>query len=217
MSQENENVDVDFDDMTIQQARKYASIYRISLPKDASKEDIIKMIKAKRQARDMALIVDDNSTGPKPGWARITIHRDPMPGATNNPVYIGANGYNVTVPRGVECDVPIKVVGVLNDSVEERLVQNPNAGPNGADAWEYKKVMCYPFQVIAMNPGPDPRPGFERGKEAAMRPRMKFRELFGRWPSHAELLEAKKEGFLKLDMDDLISPAAENDVKLANA
>lgn len=217
MSQENESVDIDFDDMTIQQARKYASIYRIALPKDATKEDIIKMIKAKRQARDMALIVEDGNTGPKPGWARILIHRDPMPGASNNPVYIGANGYNVTVPRGVECDVPIKVVGVLNDSVEERLVQNPNAAPGGTDSWEYKKVMCYPFQVVAMNPGPDPRPGFERGKEAAMRPRMKFRELFGRWPSHAELLEAKKEGFLKLDMDDLISVAAESDVRLANA
>lgn len=199
MSQEDQaiNEEMSLDDLTIQQARKYASLYRIVVPKDATKEDIIAILKARRNARDMALIVDEGSQGPKPGWARITIHRDGNVGASNNPVYIGANGYNVTVPRGVEVDVPIKVVGVLNDSVEERLVEVVDA--QGQMKWEYKKIMCYPFQVHTMTPGPDPRPGFEKGKAAAMRPREKFREKFGRWPSREELLDAQKHGLIPVD------------------
>lgn len=202
--------------LSIQALRKYAALYRINLPKDANKERIVEIIKAKRNVQDMALIVEEGSTGPAAGWSRIHVHRDPTPGATNNPVFVGANGYNVTIPRGVDVDVPIKVVGVLADAVEHRLVENYQAPLGAPERWEYKKMLSYPFSVVATNPGPDPRPGFERGKASTMGPRIKFRELFGRWPNHTELLEAQKEGLLKVDVKTMISKGAEEDMRLGS-
>lgn len=192
--------DVKLENLTIQALRKYAALYRITLEKTATREQIIAIIKNKRSAVDMAVLVDETSTGPKAGWARINIYRDPIPGATNNPVYVGCNGYNVTIPRGVEVDVPIKVVGVLTDAVEKRLVENYQEPHTSNKRWTWEPVLSYPFSVIATNPGPDPRPGFEKGKAATMRPREKFRELFGKWPSNDELLQAQKEGFIKMNV-----------------
>lgn len=225
MSQENEVELVEhgaedamnLDQLSIQSLRKYAALYRITLPKDATKAGIIEIIKAKRNSQDMAVVVEDTSGRPKPGWTRMHLHRDPMPGAQNNPVFVGANGYNVTIPRGVDVDVPDKVISVLNDAVEYRLVENLNEPINSPNRWEYKPVLSYPFSVLDRNPGPDPRPGFEKGKAATMGPRIKFKELFGRWPSHAELLEAQKEGLLKINMKEMISKSAEEDARLGGS
>lgn len=198
-----QNEEVKIEDMSIQALRKFAALYRITLPKTATKDDILEIINNKRNAQDLAKVVsdEDRNRGPLPGWARINVHADPTPGAANNPVYVNANGYVVTVPRGVDVDVPIKVVGVLNDAVEQRLVENFQEPMTSPNRWEYKKMLSYPFNVIAQTPGPDPRPGFEKGKKATMGPRLKFRELFGRWPqNNAELLDAQKEGFIKLQL-----------------
>lgn len=205
MSQELEVInqeedDVKLEDLSIAALRKYAALYRLTVAKTSTKEDIINIIKQKRNSQDMALIVDEETagSGPKPGWSRIQLHRDPTPGAENHPLYVGCNGYNIAIPRGVDVDVPNKVVGVLNDATEQRLVENYSAPSGSAERWSYQKQLSYPFSLIAMNPGPDPRPGYEKGKAAAHRPREKFRELFGRWPTHGELLEAQKEGLIKV-------------------
>lgn len=192
------------EDLSIGSLRKYAALYRMTVPKTATKVELIALIKEKRNSQDMAILVEDtNDTGPKPGWSRIQMHRDPTPGAENHPIFVGCNGYNVAVPRGVDVDVPNKVVAVLNDAVELRLVENFQVPTGHPDRHTYQKMLSYPYSVLAMNPGPDPRPGFEKSKAAAHRPREKFRQLFGKWPSHAELLEAQKEGLIKLELSTI--------------
>ena len=66
-------------------------------------------------------------------------------------------------------------------------------------------VHSYPFQLISMTPGPDPRPGVEKTKSSAYGPRVAFRDRFGRWPKRAELLEAIKEGLIKINAGEMIS------------
>lgn len=200
--------EVDFDSMTIQQARKFASLFRIPIARDSTKEEIIQILKAKRSAQEMANVVVDTGTGPKPGWTRINLARDSGNGSTQ-PLYVNCNGYAVTIPRGVEVDVPHKVVNVLNDAIEQRLVENQDVPYNDPNRYSWQKVLSYPFQVLAMNPGPDPKPGYEAQKRVQMKPRKKFKDIFGYWPTHAQLIEAQKEGLLRLsaiemrDMDPL--------------
>lgn len=216
MSQDNMEASAEevtaLEDLSIQALRKYAALYKITLNRDSTKEQIVEIIKAKRNSQDMAVIVEEGSSRPARGWTRIHVHRDPVPGAANNPVFVGANGYNVTIPRGIDVDVPDKVVSVLQDAVELRLVENFQALPGSPERWEYKKILSYPFSVLDRNPGPDPKPGYEAGKKAFMAPREAFRKLFGRWPSNKtnELIEAQKDGLLKIDVKSMMTDDARN-------
>lgn len=213
---ESDDDELAFDDMTIQQARKYAALYRMTLDKNSTKAEIIELLKAKRAKIDIAKVVDPdaNNGRPKPGWTRIHVARDPMPKASNQPIYVNCNGYQITLPRGIDVDVPHKVVQVLNDSVEQRLVEDHNLAYNDPNRFSYQKVVCYPFQILDRNPGPDPRPGFERHKEIALRPRMKFRELFGYWPSSQQLLDAQRDGLLKIKREALGTNSIEDIISI---
>jgi hypothetical protein len=198
-----EEGEVELDQMSIQQLRKFASFYRITLERTATKEEIVEAIKAKRKDKDFAVPADKN-TRPKAGWARIEIHRDPTPGASNRPVYLGLNGYRICVPRGVPVDVPIKMIALLQDARNYQLVENVDEPLNSPKRYTRQHVLSYPFNVLDQVPGPDPRPGYELSKKAHYGPRVKFRDLFGRWPTKAELLEAKKEGFIKLQGGEIL-------------
>lgn len=189
--------EVDLDSMPIQQLRRFAALHRITAPRDATQKELVALIKDKQKGRDFA-VVADKDTRPKPGWARIEIHRDATPGAGNRPVYVGINGYRITIPRGVPVDVPIKIIGVLNDAKSLQLVENYDEPLNSPKRYSRQMVLSYPYQVHDSVPGPDPRPGYELSKQAHYGPRVQFLNLFGRWPSKAELLEAKKQGFIKL-------------------
>ena len=199
---DNETQDTEkLEDLSIQALRKFAALYRITLPRDATKDQIVEIIKEKQNSQDLARVVGPESNGmPGPGWARINIHTDPSPGASNQPVYVNCNGYVVTVPRGVDVEVPIKIIATLNDAAEKRLVENFQEPIESAKRWEYRTVLSYPFSVVAVTPGADPKPGAEAAKKAAHAPREKFRQLFGRWPRGNEVLEAQKEGFIKLSL-----------------
>ncbi len=203
---DNDEGELSFDSLNIAQLRKYAALYRIPLERDASKADILRIIKAKAAKQDLVVTVEDKDDGsPKPGWSRINVSRDPMPGAGNFPIYVNVNGYEITLPRGVTVDVPTKVVATLNDAMEERLIANEDLPFNDPNRYTYQKVLRYPFQLIQTTPGPDPRPGYEIQRAVQNKPRMKFREIFKYWPSRQQLAEAQRDGLLRLNKEQLIN------------
>ena len=192
-----DTLDQELLEMDMAQLRKYAAAARVAIARDMNKEEIISAIKAKMKDKDI-LRIGEVGKAPEPGFARIILHRDPTPGAGNRPVYVQVNGYKCTVPRGIEVDVPMKVVSVLNDAKEMRKEEDPSQPYNSPARWRNIMVHSYPFQTLMFTPGPDPRPGFERTKAAKYGPRVAFRDKFGRWPQRAELIEAIKDGLIKL-------------------
>jgi hypothetical protein len=202
------DLDEELKDLDIGQLRKYATLNRVALTRDMNKQDIIDAIKTKAKDRDVLKIAEVGSA-PKPGFARIILHRDPTPGASNRPIYVNANGYKCTVPRDIEVDVPIKVVHVLNDAKEQRKELDPDASMDERGGRRERTVWVhsYPFQLLAMTPGEDPRPSSSlKAKQAAYGPRVAFRDRFGRWPKRAELLEAIKDGLIKLNAGEQVAP-----------
>lgn len=185
--------------LSLEKLRKYCSFYRIPISNTAEKAEVIEAIKGKMKGRDLAQVAEV-SDAPLPGWTRIELNRDPVPGASNRPVYVAINGYRITIPRGVPVDVPHKIVQVLADAKDWKLVEDLDAPLNSPKRYVRQPHLSYPFQVLAMTPGPDPRPGYEKSKQAHYGPRKEFHELFGRWPKKQELLDAQKEGFIKLKM-----------------
>lgn len=183
--------------------RKYASLQRVAISRDMTQEQILEAIKQKMKDRE-AVGLAEAGTMPAPGFARIILHRDPTPGSSNRPVYINANGWKACIPRGVEVDVPHKAVNVLNDAKEVRKEEDPSQPYNSPNRWRNTLVHSYPFQLVSMTPGPDPRPGLEKTKMASYGPRVAFRDRFGRWPKRAELLEAIKDGLIKLNSGERV-------------
>lgn len=186
-----------FEEMTEEQLRKYADLMRVPVSNTMTVEELRKAIRAKQKDRQTVEIAETGSR-PKPGWARIELLRDGSPGASNRPVYVNANGYRVTVPRGVDVDVPIKVVRVLNDARSVKITEDPTKPYNSPSRWRREMLPSYPFQVKDIVEGPDPRPGLEATKVAKQGPREEFRNKFGRYPRKGELLQAQKEGFVSI-------------------
>ena len=199
---------IKLEDMDIGQLRKFASILHLNFPRDAKKADLIKLINDKKRGGDVAII---SSVGdrPAPGWARIELHRSGVPGASNRPVFVGVNGYNITIPLGVEVDVPIKVVDALAVAKTTKLTTDDE----GRNTTEH--ALSYPYSVKDINPGPDPRPINEMGRKTSYGPRVAFRDLFGRWPRKDELREAQKQGFIKLTpLENITMEATNSDANL---
>lgn len=200
-------IDNKLDTMTEAALRKYADLQRVPVTKDMTRKEIIAVIKARQKDRATVEIAE-TGTRPKQGWARIELMKDQSPGASNRPVYVNANGYRCTIPRGVEVDVPLKVVSVLNDSRSMRVSEDPDKPFNDPRRYRKEMLPSYPFQVKDINQGPDPRPGHELGKLAKQGPREEFRQQFGRYPRKDELIQAQKEGFIKLRGDIMDKPLA---------
>lgn len=194
-----------FRDMSIQDLRKYASHMRVAIPKTATKEDIIEALERKLDGRTMPELGGTGNTL-KPGYARIRLQEDSTPGANNLPVYVNANGYQATIPRGVEVVVPMRVVRLLNDAKVNRRRQTMVSGSDGIERFKESTVTVpsYPFQVLEMNPGPEPLTSYEMGKKKNMGPRRRYRKLFGRWPKARDLTRAIEQGLIKLEDDEVL-------------
>lgn len=186
-----------FHKMNLPQLKKYCALFRLPVPNEATKEDLVELLKQRAQVKEMA-VVAETSNRPAPGWCRIEVNRDPTPGHSNRPIYVAINGYRITIPRGTPVDVPIKIRDVLNDAREYKLVENQDEPLNSTRRYMRQAVLSYPFQVLDINPGPDPRPGYEQAKQAQYGPRKQFYDMFRRWPKRHELIEAQKEGLIKL-------------------
>lgn len=206
MSQDNMTPDTDMSGMTIGELRQYASLLRVPLAKTDTMEEIRQKITKHVERKSVARLATPTTTV-EPGWAKIIVNEDPMPGAANSPVYVNANGYQCTLPRGVPIIVPIKIVNVLNDAVVNRIKQTSSFVPGQPLQETRVRVLSYPFQVLEMNPGPDPRPGLEAAKRKTAGPKMKFMKKFGYWPKRGQLMRAIEAGHIVLDDDEELSKA----------
>lgn len=195
MSEEILDQEVDrLDGMSIAQLRSYAKLINVPLTREHTTEDIKRDIRAKQKKHNIVNEADVNK-GPAPGRWRIILHKNTEFGAKagSRPVTIRVNGYVCTIPRNIPVDVPEKVVRVLENSVHYVAVEQPDGR-----SWGFESQLSYPFQVIAMTPGPDPSPGYEVSKARYYMMREAFRNEFGYFPKNrAQLENAIKEGFIK--------------------
>lgn len=174
--------------------RKHAHTnFGLKLTRDHSKDDIISLIVGIVAKGNYASLAEGEI---KPGWARIKL------AATNDyrsaiPVHINANGFTCFIPFGVEVDVPIRVLESLNNAVEFR----PYETEFGEKAYKFND--SYPYQLVGKVDGPDPRPGLEVGREARLRPKIRFREQFGFFPTDKALRDFIQSGMFRLDPEEL--------------
>lgn len=187
----------DFESMTIAKLRSFANLYRIPFARDSTKKDIISAIQHKLRGQTIAKPVVGDSR-PGPGFARIKMMRDNAPRARNIPIYVQVNGRTCTIPRGVEVDVPEKIVECLRHSTHPQIMEDTTKAFNDPKRVRIEAMPSYPFEVLDRTPGPDPWPGYEVHKKSTYGPREKFWKLFGRWPKRGEVTEAIKGGFITL-------------------
>lgn len=201
----NDIVSVDFDSMKISELREYAAHMRIPLAKTATKEEIKEAIKRKLAGRAAPVLAKQGDKVP-PGHAKIIINEDPNPGSMQVPIYLNANGYVCTIPRGKEVIVPMRVVRVLQDAKVNRLVQKEVQDQYGRMVFQNTTVTVpsYPFQILEVNPGPEPLTILEKQKLRSNGPRKRYAELFGRYPRPAELRRAIEKGLIKLHDDEIV-------------
>lgn len=181
--------EISLNKLEIGELRKKASQqFGIKLTREHKKEDIIRDIVAVVSKANFAEASDGDL---KPGYARIKLTT--IAGKVTFPVYQNTNGYYCFIPPGIEVDVPIKVVETLRHAEEMKKVQN--------EFGEYEDVMqpSYPFELIAMNKGPDPKPGYEVQRDMKWKPYREFYEQNGFWPS-AKVLEQTRAAGLSLAM-----------------
>lgn len=204
-------------DATIGELRALAKSYGIKAQRDWDKPRFIKEIAAKQEAGvtpDLSSSgVDEdeadrliahyslptenktakaNSGLPKPGFARIILHRDPTPGHANSAVQIGLNGKFYNVPRGIPVDLPIPFLGVLRDAVHKvrRQVKEPN-GENLDGVVTEEEQLSYPFQIVSITPG-GKFSNSEDQRAATAHRRKAFHDVMKRWPTDGELAEWEK-------------------------
>lgn len=200
----NDIVTPDFNNMPIGKLREYASHMHIPLARTATKEEIKAAIARKLNGRTSAVLADKDTKIP-PGHAKIVINEDPTPGSQQIPVYLNANGYVCTIPRGKEVIVPMRVIRVLQDAKVKRLVQKPVQDQYGREVFQNTTVTVpsYPFQVLEMVPGEEPLTNHEKQKQKTNGPRERYAALFGRYPRPAELRRALEKGLVNLRDDEI--------------
>ena len=200
----------DFDGMTIQQLRHYASHAGVALPKTANTEDIRKMLNAKLQNKSMPELVTSESVV-RPGYSKIIIQEDSTPGAANLPVFVQVNGYQATIPKGKEVIVPNRIVRVLQDAKVKRRKQAWVPGPDGREQLRETTVVVpsYPFSVLEMVPGPETLTALEVAKARVLAPRKRYQQMFGHWPKRGELKRAIEQRLITLDAENETLAASE--------
>lgn len=202
-----------FNDMDTDKLMQYASHLRITYPQTATKADLLEMIDRKLKGRATPSLADTGTQVP-PGHARIKLLEDPMPGASNFPVYVNANGAEFTIPRGKEVIVPMRVVRTLNDASVKRRKQTSSIDAQGREFTQEVEttVPSYPFQILDMTPGEEPMTTLEKSKARSIGPRRRYQQIFGYWPRPGQLQTAIEKGLLDL-MENEELPLAE--IKLA--
>lgn len=181
----------------ISEVRKVASTYKIKWSRDMTQQELLELIAASLSSSKYAMTAVGDM--PEPGWARIIVHADPSPHASNNPLYVSVNDYSVLIPREREVDVPAKVAEVLANAKSAKLKEDPTQPLNSPKRYRFVESLNYPFSLVSHVPGPDPRDEYERNVEAARRPRVAFKDRYGYWPrSEEELRDAIRSGDLNI-------------------
>lgn len=201
----------DFNSMTIQQLRQYASHSGVTVPKTANTDDIRRLLNAKLQNKSMLELADKYSVV-RPGYAKIILHKDSTPGAQNLPVFVQINGYQCTVPKGKEVIVPNRILRVLQDAVVSRMDDSNSADPRATEPTR-TRVHSYPFTILeGPVPGPEPLTPLEAAKARVLAPRKRYQQLFGHWPKRGELKRAIEQGFVKLNSETETLSASEEKI-----
>lgn len=184
---------INLEALSIGELRKHAvQNFGIKLTREHTKDDIVTLILGMAAKGNFAQVAEGEI---KPGWARIKLsHTNDYRSAF--PVHVNANGYECKIPFGVEVDVPIRCLESLKNAVEYRVYQNEF----GERAQQYSD--SYPFQVIGKVDGPDPRPGIEVAREQRLKPRYRFREQFGFYPTDKVFREFVQSGMFKLNPEE---------------
>ena len=198
-----QEVEEQLEDMTIAKLRQFASLQRVAFNKDSTKQEIIDAIKYRGRGQTLAKIAKDGS--PPPGFCKIRLMKDGGPKSRNLPVYVHINGRTATIPRGVPCLVPYKVVELLRNSTHPQLIEDASLAFNDPKRITIEDSPSYPVELRDATPGPDPWPGNEVGKAASYGPRLKVWKLFGRWPKRGEVHDAIKQGFIKMEIGENVS------------
>lgn len=203
----------DFNKMTLPKLREYAALQRLPVDKNSTKDEIIEAIHRKLAGRVMPQLADKD-TELKPGYARIRIEEDPSPSAKQIPVYVNDNGFECTIPRGVEVIVPQRVVRNLQQATAKRLRQvEQDAGP---PITKEVRVPSYPFQVLESKPGPEILTKREMQARKKFAPRLRYWQQFGKWPKPRELAYAIQQGFLTLDSGEELDRSVQDLVATPN-
>lgn len=58
-------------------------------------------------------------------------------------VFVSINGRAYQIRRGVEVEVPVEILNVLNDAVESRLIKDAD------DEWTTKSFLRFPFRKVS--------------------------------------------------------------------
>ncbi len=77
--------------------------------------------------------------------AKIRVHKTGLPNERD--VYVGVNGVGFQIPRGVDVEVPLPVMRVLEDAMQ--TVHQWQKAPDGSLMEVKTAVQSYPFTRIA--------------------------------------------------------------------
>lgn len=200
-----------FRSMDIGKLRQYASHMRLPLAKTAKKDEIIEAIEKKLAGRIIPEFAGAD-TELKPGYSRIMVLSDPMPHASNLPVFLNANGYMCMIPRDKEVVVPNRVVRVLNDAKVKRYKQTRVTDNDGRETFKETQVISpsYPFQVLETKEGPEVYTALELSKQRTAGPKRRYKQIFGRWPRPKELTRALEQKLISVHDDEALDPVTES-------
>ncbi len=173
------------------------TIYNIPGAEELDKEDLLNAILRRQRGKEFALAAPEGDQIPA-GYAKIELFKSSDPKASKRPQFVGVNGLNYMIPLGVPVCVPIKIYEVLNNAVEKVIEEDSSTNASVNSQFKYSERHRIPFRVYGITQGPDPKPRNQRERVAKSAPREEYANLFGRYPTNSMLLEAVKDGVIKL-------------------
>lgn len=179
------------DKIDIGTLRAVAKALKIKAERTWRTEDYLEAIAQQQSARNLPdVVLDENA--PKPGYARIIIHRNGDPNGSNSPVHLALNGKFYQVPRGIPVDIEKEFIEVLQHATSRQPVLKQAAdNRNPAGIYGDEENMAYPFQVVAITPG-----SAFNSKLDNRAVKHKYKEDFlaehDHWPTDGELKEFLK-------------------------
>lgn len=134
--------------------------YGFNPAREMTRDQIISKILLLASDDSRIKAVVDLDAPPKPGFARIRIHKHNRAGG-DDPVQISVNGKEITILRDKAVDIPHKFVNALKNAINDLMF--PNGYTMDSDKAEIYEDIAeeerdYSFDMIASSPGPDPWP-----------------------------------------------------------
>ncbi len=184
--------DTNEDVVDISTLRAVAKTLGIKAERTWKTDDYLAAIAERNLASNMPTASVLAGDAPKPGFARIMIHRNPDPSGSNSPVHVALNGKFYQIPRGIEVDIEKEFIEVLQHARSKMPVMKTKANSeNPAGVYADEENVAYPFQVIAITPGGKfNNPADNRA--AKHKYKVEFMEEFEHWPTDGELREFLK-------------------------